>query len=1380
MLNHQKRIKFLQRLRKCESKPKHGHHLTHYHVAITEPKVGGKPFVDLAAELGEEADTLQELRGTDLLESASQGGGGAKADQPGFRYKRPPSVCARGFEAVRAIQNVYAEKLRPDGSYGWLFLYDLITGTIGLSFTSKELSIEQMYPTANASGSVGHSPEAQVDSRAASDWGSLPDASASFQAWAESNGISLGDILNNEEPVQASPRAYWKSSGSAPLTAVPKLLFQLLYLAMKAEITKLAYSPQGPMWKIFALLSHAYDQLMDQLARDAGDGESAVEAQAKQLDAVQRQHAAEAARAANAANAKKLEPSSDRVSGAQEIEAEQDATNTKLGDREGGHLLEGSSDEEDEQDEIGISSWWGKMDMTGADVVEGASVDVEKKGDRAQKTMRLLPRFPFHTNEYTCTHGGLLLGDKGPADQFVQALVLALQWYAYEDGEKLEHRADFRYLAGDRMPAPLRENLESVFLKPTHVRLFNMCMPDITDFAQSRRELNDESFDLRINTHPGHDSANSSSGLALDEEQVRAFASRPLDHLHVLRSKDGAAEKQMTLSDFVSCSRLTRRGKWRKADEGQKVDQHRLELTPPSKQASAACTIAHVDEAVGGEIRLSSGAIFVNPLQVELQEEEALPYTEDVKCIEVDQIIEGGLHDRLPISDVFFRRGAANTFNARKIVERLQHDLRTSAESLSEGFVASMKLLQGETMQQLRRETHDESVTDANAVEKIQATKKMASMLGELNQLLGLLEQEREEDTKKVIDGTATLVELANSSSIKSKKFGTRERLQFQLKRLGGQRAPLHFEFIAASMMSSECAADLQRLNPLLDHVAASHELPKACASILLNTIRLCQTNRAIVHATSLQKDINSLLLQQLRTQVAAELVPHRLLPQPSAGVMSLPGAQLPTEELLRWAMKKASHDPKQAMELVRERCEACASLVRGMTEMQLSTIQDQLEEEGHSEEMRTEKLSGLVRLTMQLSNYVSESAQALLSNLEWARMAMDCTARKCMVPMLQQDLAADVQLEPPVMSGLGSDAALAQLVPSIKASSTHQALVTPSDGGTESPSTGRLGVNLMAAMLHAMTHTSLTLAAELTARRHYMQPKVVERPWTDDEDASLLAWCRLNTAHSPPNLLKDTTWDTALATRTGKESKDRWENVLGAALTLDPKARAWAERKLQPTKWIYDPRFLVFEFLLGFMLRRRQFELVTEFATAALEGRSSVNQVSVNVGPRPVGGGFPAFLAHSSLTHLGAPTQMIMGQGKTTVIAPMLALLLGDGKRLIMQVCPAPLLEMSRSVMRISFSNIIHKRVRTFNFERSSAVGNSLLGLRAQYETLASAREERAVVCSTPEAIKSFFLKYIDNLHKVEAAPWRLVVPQSNLKSRSGKLVQVMETLTR
>ena len=42
---------------------------------------------------------------------------------------------------------------------------------------------------------------------------------------------------------------------------------------------------------------------------------------------------------------------------------------------------------------------------------------------------------------------------------------------------------------------------------------------------------------------------------------------------------------------------------------------------------------------------------------------------------------------------------------------------------------------------------------------------------------------------------------------------------------------------------------------------------------------------------------------------------------------------------------------------------------------------------------------------------------------------------------------------------------------------------------------------------------------------------------------------------------------------------------------------------------------------------------------------------------------------------------QMIMGGGKTTVVGPLLALLLGDGKTLVMQVVPAALLEFSRQV---------------------------------------------------------------------------------------------------
>jgi hypothetical protein len=41
------------------------------------------------------------------------------------------------------------------------------------------------------------------------------------------------------------------------------------------------------------------------------------------------------------------------------------------------------------------------------------------------------------------------------------------------------------------------------------------------------------------------------------------------------------------------------------------------------------------------------------------------------------------------------------------------------------------------------------------------------------------------------------------------------------------------------------------------------------------------------------------------------------------------------------------------------------------------------------------------------------------------------------------------------------------------------------------------------------------------------------------------------------------------------------------------------------------------------------------------------------------------------------------MGGGKTTVVSPLLTLILGDGKHLVLQVVPPALLEFSRGVLR-------------------------------------------------------------------------------------------------
>ncbi len=72
-----------------------------------------------------------------------------------------------------------------------------------------------------------------------------------------------------------------------------------------------------------------------------------------------------------------------------------------------------------------------------------------------------------------------------------------------------------------------------------------------------------------------------------------------------------------------------------------------------------------------------------------------------------------------------------------------------------------------------------------------------------------------------------------------------------------------------------------------------------------------------------------------------------------------------------------------------------------------------------------------------------------------------------------------------------------------------------------------------------------------------------------------------------------------------------------------------------------YDPRFLLFEFTSNIILRDAQIALVNRFVQS--------------------------FESGGSLCH-----QLIMGAGKTTVIAPLLALILGTSTRLVVQVCAA------------------------------------------------------------------------------------------------------------
>ena len=110
---------------------------------------------------------------------------------------------------------------------------------------------------------------------------------------------------------------------------------------------------------------------------------------------------------------------------------------------------------------------------------------------------------------------------------------------------------------------------------------------------------------------------------------------------------------------------------------------------------------------------------------------------------------------------------------------------------------------------------------------------------------------------------------------------------------------------------------------------------------------------------------------------------------------------------------------------------------------------------------------------------------------------------------------------------------------------------------------------------------------------------------------------------------------------------------------------------------------------------------------------------------------------------------QLIMGAGKTTVVGPLLALLLADGARLVTQVGPRALLDMSRSVMRAAFACVVTKRVLTFDFTRRTRLAQSARLLRS----LRQARDARAVVVSHPTAVKAVVLKLVEMAHVLDVA---------------------------
>lgn len=176
-----------------------------------------------------------------------------------------------------------------------------------------------------------------------------------------------------------------------------------------------------------------------------------------------------------------------------------------------------------------------------------------------------------------------------------------------------------------------------------------------------------------------------------------------------------------------------------------------------------------------------------------------------------------------------------------------------------------------------------------------------------------------------------------------------------------------------------------------------------------------------------------------------------------------------------------------------------------------------------------------------------------------------------------------------------------------------------------------------------------------------------------------------------------------ALIPKSGDEISDAQQNKL---LREIAGKRFYCTRKTGENSFVYDPRLLGAEFLFGVMFRESQVVLLDKFIERSARGHPIVHQ-------------------------------MIMGAGKTTVIAPLLGMMLATPKRMVVSCVPTALLEFSREVMRERYSSpVLATPVVTFTFARQDKAEESVL------RKLQTARNRRAVVVATPQSLKSVMLK--------------------------------------
>ena len=99
------------------------------------------------------------------------------------------------------------------------------------------------------------------------------------------------------------------------------------------------------------------------------------------------------------------------------------------------------------------------------------------------------------------------------------------------------------------------------------------------------------------------------------------------------------------------------------------------------------------------------------------------------------------------------------------------------------------------------------------------------------------------------------------------------------------------------------------------------------------------------------------------------------------------------------------------------------------------------------------------------------------------------------------------------------------------------------------------------------------------------------------------------------------------------------------------------------------------------------------------------------------------------------------MGQGKTTVVTPLLSFVLADTERLVCIVVPHALLDFSRSVLQNTFSTVVQKQISTFRCDRAVDID---FNFSAKLDLIRTAGD---LMVTTPGDIKSLLLRFLEQL---------------------------------